>query len=215
MCTKKILLIAMALTGSFVSAQAQQTDRRSTHEPSRTGVAILPKIGVSASTFTTSSKVGNLTSIPGFVGGVAFPVTFDKWFTIQPELLYIEKGGAFSSGIFGDRTQQTLKYLEIPVLARINLGPLYVNAGPSVSFNLEGNDKPADPSFTDGTSSFRQTDFGVQFGGGLALAAGVGKLTLDARYGLGLTNVNKTTREDTRNRAWAFTMGYAIPLSGQ
>jgi hypothetical protein len=56
-------------------------------------------------------------------------------------------------------------------------------------------------------------DFGLQFGGGLSVGVGPGALIGDVRYGLGLTDLYD--EDKSKNRAFAFTLGYAIPLTGK
>lgn len=60
---------------------------------------------------------------------------------------------------------------------------------------------------------------GLAIGAGVDLAAGPGAITLDGRYGLGLTDIN-ATREDVsgadqtevKNRVLSVTAGYSFPL---
>jgi hypothetical protein len=138
----------------------------------------------------------------------------------------------------------SFNHIEMPVLAKVSFGSdafkAYVNAGPSIGYNMGGkatvkfsDEKEsvklrfADKEDTDKISYFdsknyNRTDFGLQFGGGLGFQAGPGMLLLDVRYGLGLSNFQKTpdtlpfnkTKEDykSQNRVVAISVGYAIPL---
>jgi hypothetical protein len=59
------------------------------------------------------------------------------------------------------------------------------------------------------------TDFGLVFGGGLDL----GRLSLGARYTLGLTNLNDgpsvSSDEEFKSRSLSFLVGYALRLNGR
>ena len=115
--------------------------------------------------------------------------------------------------------------MELPVLAKINFGGesfrLYVNGGPSVAYALFGKTNNTDIEFGDGADvSFNnRIDLGLQFGGGIGFKAGPGDILLDARYGLGLSNLLDEsvagTDNELQNRVFAFTLGYAIPLGGR
>jgi hypothetical protein len=130
----------------------------------------------------------------------------------------------------GIKTESKFNYLELPVLAKVAFGsPVikgYLNAGPSLALGLTGkykveggmNPGEMDIRFGDSMDDTRRYidnrfDFGVQFGGGASFGVGPGAIIADVRYGLGLTDLD--SRDQSKNRTWAFTLGYAIPLSGK
>jgi hypothetical protein len=209
---KKIgLLFALVLTLGF-TANAQSF--------------IIPKGGVVLSNFKSSGN--GVEGRTGYTAGLGFsiPVTADNFFAIQPELLYIQKGAKFNSSLSTTRVGDTyINYLELPVLAKINFGGesfrLYVNGGPSISYALFGKTNNNDIEFGDGADvSFNnRIDLGLQFGGGIGFKAGPGDILLDARYGLGISNLLDQpvagTDDELQNRVYAFTIGYAIPLGGR
>ncbi len=146
----------------------------------------------------------------------------------QPELLFIQKGENYDAR--GVETKATLNYLEVPVLAKVSFGSQvikgYVNAGPSLALGLTGNQKveggeePGETGIRFGNPANdgrryldSRFDFGLQFGGGVGVGLGPGSLLADVRYGLGLTDLSDATK--SKNRNFAFTLGYAIPLSGK
>jgi len=69
-------------------------------------------------------------------------------------------------------------------------------------------------------SSFNRSDISLQFGGGIGYKVGIGTITFDARYGLGLINFYKkavdnyyqSTDLTSKYRMLSLTVGYAIPL---
>ncbi|HEY9046616.1 MAG TPA: outer membrane beta-barrel protein [Ohtaekwangia sp.] len=93
--------------------------------------------------------------------------------------------------------------------------------GPSVAYGLGGKYKYEEGSqkietkvkFGNGNSSNddlylgNKIDFGVQFGGGVLIA---GKVMVDVRYGLGLTNI--TDGSNAKNGGFQFTVGVPISL---
>lgn len=58
----------------------------------------------------------------------------------------------------------------------------------------------------------KSVDFGLQMGLGAAISAGPGKLIVDGRYNLGLSNISDVKGENIKNRGFVFSLGYAIPI---
>jgi hypothetical protein len=244
---KTLLLFALALTFG-AAAQAQ--------------VSIIPKGGLTLSTISYE-KTANFSieeeeskSTTGFVAGLGFniPITEDGFFSVQPEVLYLQKGYRvdYSNALGSLDLEEKFNYVEVPVLGKVNFGTekikLYVNAGPSFGYALDGkyesvvkagplslntsgkNIFEAEPDNSTGDDAYfdpkyyNRLDIGLQFGGGIGLAVGPGAVLLDARYGLGLTNFYKGNTDNSsnadndpniKNRVFAFTLGYAIPLGGK
>ncbi len=226
---KKILLLLSSFLAFGAAGHAQ--------------VLVIPKGGLTLSTIHLPNNSGfafgqeNVSSLRGFAAGVGFqiPVAGDGFLSVQPELLYLQKGyqvdATTDEGSL--RLTDSFNYLEVPVLGKISFGSqrvkLYVNAGPSVGYALNGRftqkisggllafdnagknifgEEPDNSIGDDEYLSpryFNRVDVGVQFGGGIGLAVGPGAVLLDARYGLGLTNFfkgnpdNGTTDDDRAN----------------
>ena len=98
-------------------------------------------------------------------------------------------------------------YLNVPVLVRWQLGPVYVEAGPQASILLAGREEGTvgvssagwgartQPLDQDVTNRYRRFDVGPCLGVGLSLPAGLG-LSLRAYQGLlALTSVTEVTYE--------------------
>ena len=224
---KVVLSIAAMITLGF-AANAQ--------------MSIIPKAGITLSNMAVKEKEDGQKSNLGktFGLGLNLPVS-EGMFSIQPELLFTQKGVKYSEDDYSQKMH--LNYLELPVLAKASFGSdavkAYVNAGPSVGFALGGNVKTKFDGETEttkirfgegedeetvylDTENYNRVDLGMQFGGGIALQAGPGSLILDARYGLGLSNFAKApetipsgaSKSDFKNqhRVFALSLGYAIPF---
>lgn len=166
-------------------------------------VEIIPKAGIN---IATQSMKGDKKAKVGFQGGVGINfLTGLSGFSVQPELNFISKGASFKTT--SGREKLNLNYLELPVLAKYSFGPVYLNAGPSLGLRLGQGDKE---KATYG--AMKKLDFGLQMGGGVAIAAGLGKIILDARYVLGLTNISDVKGVNIKNRGVQVSVGYAIPL---
>ncbi len=161
-----------------------------------------------------------------FVGGGFLTIGLGERFAIQPEVLYAQKG--FSVGALGTRASVDLDYFDIPVLLKVNLvqptqqvRPV-VFAGPFIAFETScsvsgevggiGGSTDCDVAL----GARETTDAGIAFGAGVDIAATQGLLILlDARYNLGLVNLDSEAGSDSvKSRVWSFMAGFGIPLGG-
>ncbi|MDJ1479881.1 porin family protein [Cytophagaceae bacterium YF14B1] len=217
---KKVFLSIAAVAAMVFTAQAQ--------------FSIIPKAGVTLGTFSFKEKPESLKSKLGFVAGAGFNLPVgDGGFSLQPEILYTQKGFAYTEsedGIDVD-AKHTWGLIEVPVLAKYTFGEdafkFYINAGPSFGYVLNGKTKASGGGFDVNvdyefdSDSDNRLDIGVQAGAGISYEVGPGSIILDARYGYGLTNYIKTPdggdKADykSQSRTFAVTVGYSIPLGGK
>ena len=208
---------------------------------SRAQVSLIPKAGVSFANVALDDDNffnGDKKTLTGFTGGLGlnFALTEDEFLSLQPELLYVQKGfAAESNGTTDYNLKYKLDYLELPVLLNIGFGgdvvKGYVNFGPSIGYLLGGNvkgngdfaeivsgDIDKKIEFTDSETNdptklhAQRLEFGANFGGGIGVALGSSSLLfLDARYNAGLTNYNKDSK--SKNQPVYLTAGFKIPLT--
>ena len=144
--------------------------------------------------------------------------------------------GTFNEGDYyytlSSEEKYTVNYLEIPVIAKLSFGPqntrFHIMAGPSLAYGLGGKYK-ATFTFDDGESYSEsysgkikfgeepeeneedayinnRVDFGVQLGVGVTFME---KITVDLRYGLGLSDLSDDFA--SKNRVLQFSV--SMPLS--
>ncbi|RTQ53436.1 PorT family protein [Hymenobacter gummosus] len=202
-----------------------------------------------------SSKLGDYKL--GYNAGLAFqlPISSDGFFAIAPEILYNRKGyeitteskdgaalAAFPGATKVEQEQQrVLHYLDVPVLARINAGGLFFEAGPQVSYLFgsktksqttlkyaDGSkNKTDDPNqgFLDYTglsqddadkSDLAQFDIGAVAGVGYQSQSG---LSVGLRYARGFNSLidSKDTDNEPKafNNAFTLQLGYLLPLGSR
>ena len=203
-------------------------------------VSLIPKAGITISNvaFDDDDKWDGQKSVLGFTGGLGinFALTDDQFLSLQPELLYTQKGfAAKKSGTVDYDGVYKLNYLELPVMLKIGFGGDvlrgYVNLGPSVGYLLNGRVKGtwdvADiisddideaikfkSDATDGDITelnANRVEIGANFGAGIGVNIGSSALFLDARYNAGLTDFDKDRK--SRNQPFYITAGLKIPLS--
>ncbi|GAB3585114.1 porin family protein [Hymenobacter daeguensis] len=118
--------------------------------------------------------------------------------SIQPEIQYSLQGGNLKSA-FTDYDSQ-LHYLTVPILAKLTVGPVFLEAGPQfgvllsasqsgkyqVGFTADGMPAYGNES-RPATSQFKRGDFSVVGGVGLRLAS---NFSLGGRLVAGLNDIN-------------------------
>ncbi|MDO8366831.1 MAG: porin family protein [Saprospiraceae bacterium] len=188
-------------------------------------------ISESASLETYESLKNN--SVTGFQAGISFDLGLSEMFTIQPELLYIQKGGKSTYSINAENkfvSRLYYNYVEVPVLAKLKFykedgGGFYLLGGPFIGLAISGKSKRTttllgesttveeDFNFDNDDEAERQkrTDWGVSFGGGVKF----GHMFIDARYNLGINNLLDTDANNQndnapyrRTRGIGLTLGY-------
>lgn len=162
----------------------------------------------------------DLVSKMGFCAGGFITYNINDMFAIQPELLFTMKGVKAEEEVLGETVKITIKvnYLEIPVLAKLSIPTpgtvkpsLFV--GPSLAIKLSSKLKIeyAGESEEEDLEDLKSTDFGLVFGGGVDFALGQGKLTVDARYTLGLATTDDSEEElDIKNGVISIMVGYSF-----
>lgn len=129
---KKILTVLLAGLTTTLCAQTTLT----------------PKFGVSVYDFKSDNQE-NVSNVVGITGGVSLSLTLSETLSLQPELVYIQKGASYKfEEPIGDGILETreidlkVNYLELPVLIKATFGPknyrFFVNGGPTFSYGLGG-----------------------------------------------------------------------------
>jgi len=157
----------------------------------------------------------------GLQAGVSYQAGISPAVSIVPELYFAIKGGILKehNPLTTGKSTLRINSLELPVLARLHLNKLYFNAGPYVGYNVGGRMKTEATertaatsekiSFGSGMNDFRRWDFGVLAGAGYNFNIKKTILTLDARYGYGLTNISKDV--ERYNRVLNISLAISTP----
>lgn len=200
--------IGMVLVGGVATASAQ--DRQF-------GL----KAGLSAATMSVESDAGgeyNKRRI-GVIGGGFGVFSLMPGVGLQVEALFTQKGAKLE--IEEDENIDItleLDYLDVPVLARINLPAsgstrFHLFGGPSLGYRMGAKSKISDTTFdfAEGTidnieNEIERFDLGVVVGAGADIGR---RLVVDARYSWGLQTVNKDTSDgiELKNRVLAVMAG--------
>ena len=171
-------------------------------------------------------------SVLGYQIGVAVPINITNSIAIQPEIMWIQKGGKSDYTLNNSNKviiNRTYNYVEVPVSLKLSLGNttgdgvgFYVLGGPYVGLALNGNIKrettiagvtstsEAKVDYSNDSNQEKRVDWGANLGVGLSL----GRIYVDARYNLGINNLldgdATNTNDDNpyqRNRGLGLTLG--------
>ena len=149
----------------------------------------------------------DLKSLIGAVAGIFLGTQFNDNIGLRGEALFSQKGAKNAEA--GEDAKNKLTYIDVPVL--LTLGPssssdtrFNVFTGPQFSFNTKAKyeDQFGEEDIDDEVKS---TDFGWVVGAGLEK----GRLTADARYTIGLSNIAELGG-DVKNRVFSVMLGWKL-----
>lgn len=149
------------------------------------------------------AKDNTLKGLSGFYVGALLELPLGDVISLQPEVIYSRQGAAWEQkNILGEfKKDLKLDYLNIPVMAKVNLGPLFLQGGVQFGF-LVG--KP-EVSYTRGAQrvtekvdkdAYAAFDFGIGAGLGVNLSQ---HFFVEARYTHSLTNALDPNNNSLKN----------------
>ena len=132
----------------------------------------------------------------GFNIGLLGHVHLAKQLALQPELVYSAQGAKFTTA--GIETKLNLGYLNIPILVQYMFDNGFrLQAGPQIGFLLAAKAKTGSTEI-DFKDNLKKVDFSIGAGiGYVNPATGFG---VDARYNIGVSNINDNTTSKSYNR---------------
>ena len=190
---KRMLFVILAL-GNAALARAQ--------------VQFGVKAGYNLASFTQSGgSAQDVKSKSDFSAGALASVGLFTSFYLQPEVLYSGQGATVN--VMGTDAKFNYSYLNVPVLFKYqHVSGLFAETGPQLGFLLSAKVKESGQT-TDVKSASQSTDFSWAFGVGYKIPKI--NLGIDARYNLGLTNVNKdSSGGNIKNSVFQFGLFYVF-----
>lgn len=202
---KIVFIFAMLMVTLSVSAQYEEGD-----------ILIQPRVGVTISNVTDGDKSKlNLT----------YGVEFERFFTDQLSfaagVLFTDQGCKFDilydTNVLGqsEYTKMNLYYGAIPITANYYILPgLALKAGIQPAFRVKANmeyedekmdfDKMMSMLFPGEEVKMNTFDLSIPVG----LSFEYNRVTIDARYNIGVTNLLSGSNEAAHNKVFAITLGY-------
>jgi hypothetical protein len=170
------------------------------------------KGGFNFATLSGSDIDGSKTLV-NFNVGVFARLPLIERLSLQPELVYSVQGAKFDNP---DESHH-VNYLNIPILLRYNAGAGFgIFTGPQVGFLLSAHNK-FDGNSINEKDFFKSADFSWAFG--LAYRIPQTKLGIDARYNLGISNIEDNSKSgqngSVRNGVFQLGVTYILFSSGR
>jgi len=193
-----LAVVIMTATATSVSAQVQQTSSES---------GLTPKIGVKGGVNFTNLYVDDVDDENMKAGinlGLFAKIPVARGFSIQPEILYSNKGAkvAYNNTLLGGEYRFNLNYVEVPVLGVINVGKNFnVHVGGYAAYLASANIKAEDNGSSNeelvnfNEDAFNRFDYGLVGG----LGVDVKGVTIGARYNYGLNQIGEKSNNFMSN----------------
>jgi len=194
-------------TSSFLTAGlVQQAPPPGGGGAPASGAGVGLKVGPLFTSYSAASCDGCFNTNTGFEGGIWFGGNRGGRVGVMGEVLYAKKKQE-GSGLTGSTS---LQYLEIPILARINIGTrsrngisIYGLVGPVFDINLKASIGDRDVK-----SNYESLDLGLLGGVGIEIT----RFLVEGRFNQGLRNVLKSDNAaafgDIKTRSFAVLFGF-------
>lgn len=186
------LILAFAAMAAFSQAQ----------------VAIGLKGGPNFANINTEGSAGeNYKNRTGFHLGAFTLIKITK-IGIQPEILFSQQGSTLEYSGSPD-VETNFSYLNIPVILKLyTVAGINLQAGPQFGFLTSATSKVEGLEEEDIKDELKGSDLSLALGAGWDLPFG---LTIDARYNLGLSRINKNDADpDSKNQVFQVSVGYKL-----
>jgi hypothetical protein len=185
---KKIILAFVAIFSISAYVHAQQT---------HFGI----KAGLNVASLSVDGGEDYDSKVGLHLGGLAH-IHVSQHFAVQPELVFSMQGGESDNDDFKFK----LNYINVPVMLQYMTNDGFrLQTGPQFGFLVGAETKFGDVE-VDVKDELNGFDFAWSFGAGYLFPGGVG---IDARYNLGLTNIEEDDNVvETRNRVFQVGLFY-------
>lgn len=152
------------------------------------------KAGVNFSSITNDVEDVSEENVKiGLHAGLVYQLELNNWFSVQPEILYIRKGGEYN--YLDTEVESKIGYVEVPISFRfIPLGgPVHLEIGPQfsymtdVEYTFDNATFDTESVVSDDPDDYNRTDIGGLIGVGVNFE----NFALNLRYTRGFNNVDK------------------------
>lgn len=157
-----------------------------------------------------NNQGGSIENRVGFHAGGLVNIPVTPQIAIQPEVVYSSQGAKYLVGN-NEKHSLMLNYVNIPLMVQAAVGSgFYAEAGPQLGLLTSVADKVNDVETNFfSKEDFKSTDVSLGFGVGYKGMKGLG---IDARYNLGLTNINNVGTAKIKNNV--LQVGLMLSLGG-
>ena len=140
----------------------------------------------------------------GFHAGLIGHIHLTRQFAVQPELIYSTQGAKYT--VAGTESKLNLGYINLPILLQYMFDNGFrLQAGPQVGFMINAKNEVGNTK-SDVKDNFNTVDFGI--GAGVGYVHTPSGFGIDARYNLGLSNINESSSVKSTNRGFQLGVFY-------
>ena len=158
----------------------------------------------------------------GYIGGLVYKYQNEKYFALQLELNYTQKGWTEDLDTINNSYNRKLDYIELPLITHVVFGKrpnfkVYLNLGTSFAYllsekeNIEVNNELYRREYYE-----KEVENFFDYSGlgeiGITYNTGIGEFQIGVRYQLTFTDLFKTTSktvfENSQNQIWSFSITY-------
>jgi hypothetical protein len=140
----------------------------------------------------------------GFNAGLLGHIHLAPQLALQPEVVYSAQGASYTGS--GVKTKINLDYINVPVLLQYMFDNGFrLQAGPQVGFLVSAKQETNSVK-TDIKKDLNTVDFGI--GAGVGYVHPPSGFGVDARYNLGLSNINENDAVKSHNRGFQVGVFY-------
>ncbi len=195
---KKISLLALACF-CFAIVHAQR---------GRSHVELGVKGGVNLSKLDVANvNSTNINTRADIHLGILAHIHLNPNWAVQPEINYSSQGMKQIKS--GDEYKWKLNYINVPVLVQYMInGGFRLETGPQLGFLTSAKIEDPNGNSDNLKNDLKGTDVSWSFGVGYLSPSHFG---VDARYNLGLTDINQTGSNKILNRVWQIGVFYQFP----
>ncbi|MBD3335877.1 MAG: outer membrane beta-barrel protein [Candidatus Eisenbacteria bacterium] len=154
-------------------------------------------------------------SLLGYGGGATLGINLSPSFSVDTDFLYVQKGGKYKdvfrngNDMGGEervfKSQVEMNYIVVNPMFRIapntDGARPYLMAGPEFGYLIDAQWSYEDDrgkSTEDAKEEFKETDFGINMGGGLEIPMqGSTSFFFEGRYSMGMTDVTDINEEES------------------
>ena len=166
----------------------------------------------------------------GFIGGFVVQYLNEKHAGVRAEFNYTQRGWSENdtTGENNLKFKNQINYIEMPILTHVNIGggklrglfhigpyiAYAISAKKSVEDRNSGSEESSDYTFNSDTDN--RLDFGLMTGGGFEYRFPFGKFAAEARYTIGLGDINKIKvqkSEVSQFRVISVLLRFTVPLT--